>query len=147
MVHDSSSILIDETTTGADIAEETRVLDELLKHVTVGGSKMTAEEYLNIDSDIPTFNEWNDNSKKILIVDSMNQSNESEEEEEGDNNGQIPPKLSEAIEIVQRLRLFSITQCPQLYRAINDIEFKLTDLYLDSKVAVQSTLHSYFKKD
>jgi ABC-type Na+ transport system ATPase subunit NatA len=41
MVHDSSSILIDETTTDADIAEERRVLDELLKHVTVGGSKMT----------------------------------------------------------------------------------------------------------
>lgn len=78
MVNDSSSILIDETTTDADIVEKTRVLDESLKHVTdVGGSKMTAEEYLNIDSDIPTFSEWNDNSEKILIVDSMNQSDES----------------------------------------------------------------------
>jgi hypothetical protein len=63
-----------------------------------------------------------------------------------DNNGQIPPKLSEAIEVIQQLRLFSITQFPQRYRTINDIEFKLTDLYLDICVAVQSTLHSYFRK-
>jgi hypothetical protein len=54
-------------------------------------------------------------------------------EEEEESQGQISLKLSEAIEIVQRLRLFSIRQCPQLYRAINDIEFKLTDIYLDSK--------------
>ena len=108
---------------------------------------MTVKEYINIDSDVPTFNEWNDNCEKILTVDSINRSNESEEEEEEENNGQTPPKLSEAIEIVQRLRLFSITQCPQLYRAISEIEFKLTDIYLDSKVSVQSTIDSYFRKD
>ena len=78
-------------------------------------------------------------------MDGVNQSNESENEEK-ENNGQSPPKLSEAIEILQRLRLFSITQCPQLYRAISKIEFELTDIYLDSKISVQSTLHSYISE-
>ncbi len=51
-----------------------------------------------------------------------------------------------AIEIIQRLRLFSVTQYPQLHQAITDIESKLMDIYLDSKMSVQSTLDSYFKK-
>jgi len=51
-----------------------------------------------------------------------------------------------AIEIIQRLRLFSVTQYPQPHQAITDIESKLMDIYLDSKMPVQSTLDSYFKK-
>ncbi len=47
-----------------------------------------------------------------------------------------------AIETIQRLRLFSVT----LHQAITDIESKLMDIYLDSKMPVQSTLDSYFKK-
>ena len=81
-----------------------------------------------------------------LNIDNINLTNESDDEEEQVDN-QIPPKLSEAIEIVQRLRLFSITQCPQLYQPISDIESKLTDIYLDSKTSVQSTIYSFFKKD
>ncbi len=55
--------------------------------------------------------------------------------------------ISEVIQIVQRLRLFFLAQSPQLHQAINDIEFKLIDIYLDSKISVQNTLHSYFRID
>jgi len=68
------------------------------------------------------------------------------DEEEEKTNEETPPTLCEAIKIIQRLRLLSVTQCPQLYQAIIDIESKLTDIYLDSKVSVQSTLDSYFRK-
>jgi hypothetical protein len=49
------------------------------------------------------------------------------------NRGKSPSKLSEALEIVQRLNLYSVTQYPQLQQVINDIESKLPDIYLDSK--------------
>jgi hypothetical protein len=50
------------------------------------------------------------------------------------------------MEMIRRLRLFSVTQSPQLHQAIIGIESTLTDIYLDSKTSVQSTLDSYFKK-
>lgn len=94
------------------------------------------EEYINIDSDVQIFNEWNDTFEKILIVDGVNQSNEFEEEED-DDNGQALSILGEAIETVQWLRLFSISQCPQLNDAISDMDFKLADIHLGSKILVQ----------
>ncbi len=61
----------------------------------------------------------------MLTADNVNQMNELEDDEEEKDDGEISRKLCEAIQIVQRLRLFSVTQCPQLHQAMNDIEFKL----------------------
>ena len=36
-------------------------LDSLLAHVQIGGSQLTAAEFVYIDSYIPAFNEWDDN--------------------------------------------------------------------------------------
>ena len=60
-------------------------------------------------------------------------------------NEETSPKIYETIEMVRRLRLFSITQSPQLHQAIIGIQSMLTDIYLDSQTSVQSTLDSYFK--
>ncbi|CAF4043586.1 unnamed protein product [Rotaria sordida] len=125
--------------------EETKVLDNLLKHVVTSGSTMNANEFINIDSHAPTFNEWNDDSERLVTFDNIIQSYELDDDEEKINE-ETPPKLCETIEMVRRLRLFSITQSPQLHQAIIGIESMLTDLYLDSKTSVQSTLDSYFKK-
>ncbi|CAF1348282.1 unnamed protein product [Rotaria sordida] len=125
--------------------EETKVLDNLLKHVVTSGSTMNANEFINIDSHAPTFNEWNDDSERLVTFDNIIQSNELDDDEEKIDE-ETPPKLCETIEMVRRLRLFSITQSPQLHQAIIGIESMLTDIYLDSKTSVQSTLDSYFKK-
>ena len=39
------------------VNEETKVLDNLLKHVVISESTMNADEFINIDSHAPTFNE------------------------------------------------------------------------------------------
>jgi hypothetical protein len=86
-------------------------------------------------------------SERLVIFDNITQTNELEgDEEEEKTNEETPPKLCEAIKMIQQLRLFSLTQCPQLHQAINDIESKLTDIYLDSKVSVQSILDTYLRK-
>ena len=115
----------------------------------VNGLRMNAGEYVSIDFDVPTFNESNDDSEGLLVVDkNIGQTSELEsDEEEKTENSEVPLKLSEAIELVQRLRLFSIGQYPQFHQAIDDIESKLSDIYLHSKRSVQTTIHSYFKKD
>ncbi|CAF1292401.1 unnamed protein product [Rotaria sp. Silwood1] len=106
---------------------------------------MNANEFINIDTHAPTFNEWNDDSERLVTFDNITQSNELDDDEEKINE-EIPPKFCETIEMVRRLRLFSITQSPQLHQAITGVESMLTDIYLDSKTSVQSTLDSYFKK-
>ncbi|CAF3341955.1 unnamed protein product [Rotaria sp. Silwood2] len=127
------------------INEETKILDNLLKHVVISGSTLNANEFINIDSHAPTFNEWNDDSERLVTFDNITQSNELDDDEEKIND-ETPPKLCETIEMVRRLRLFSITQFPQLHQAIIGIESMLTDIYLDSKTSMQSILDSYFKK-
>ena len=142
----SSSTLNHLSTMDFGVNEAVTVLDGLLKHVMISGSTMTAGEYINIDSHVPTFNEWDDGSERLVVVDNITQTNELDDDEEEKTSEETPPKLCEAIEIIQRLRLFSVTQYPQLHQAITDIESKLMDIYLDSKMPVQSTLDSYFKK-
>ena len=56
-------------------------------------------------------------------------------------------KFGEAIEMIRRLHLFATTQYSQLHQAISDVELKLTDIYLDSKVNIQSRIDTYLKKD
>lgn len=145
MISDSSSRLDDLSVIDVGINEEMQVLDGLLKHVIISGETMVASEFVNLDLNVPPFNVWNDDSEKIINVSIDSGINESDEDEEKDNE-ETPPKLSEALQIVQRLRFYSVTQCPQLHQAISDIESKLTDIYLDSKVSFQSTIDSYFTK-
>ena len=87
----------------------------------------------------------NDDSKRLVICDGITQIYELNDDEEK-IDGESPPKLSKAMEMIRRLRLFSVTQSPQLHQAIIGIESTLTDIYLDSKTSVQSTLDIYFKK-
>ena len=41
-------------------------LDDLLVHLQIGGNRVSASELVNIDSNIPVFNEWNDNSDFLI---------------------------------------------------------------------------------
>ena len=137
---------LDKMTSNTTIDETMQVLDDLLKHIIVGGSTMTTTEFINLDDHASTFNEWNDDCEKLVIIDDSRIHELEDEEDEKDGN-ESPPKLGEALEMIQRLHLYSNAQCPQLHQAINEIELKLTDIYFDSKVSFQSTLYSYFAND
>ena len=50
------------------------------------------------------------------------------------------PTLSRLLEIMRKLHLFVSIQQPQLHILIFDLKSQLTDIYLDSKVAKQSSI-------
>ncbi|CAF5017622.1 unnamed protein product, partial [Rotaria socialis] len=88
-------------------------LHSLLVHRRIGGSQLTAAEFVDIDSD--------DNEE------------EEEEEEEEEALLEQPPNLYEALEIMRKLHLFASIEQPLLHNLISDLESQLTDIYLDSK--------------
>ena len=51
------------------------------------------------------------------------------------------------MEMVRKLHLLATTQQPQLYSLINEIEFRLIDIYIDSKAKRQATLQEFLKKN
>jgi hypothetical protein len=55
-----------------------------------------------------------------------------------------PPNLSEVLEMMRKLHLYASTEQPQLHTLISDLESQLTDIYLDSKAAKQSSIKDYF---
>jgi hypothetical protein len=55
-----------------------------------------------------------------------------------------PPNLSEVLEMVAKLHLFASTQQPQLHSVVSDLQSQLTDIYIDSKSAKQSSIKDYF---
>ncbi|CAF3615439.1 unnamed protein product, partial [Rotaria sordida] len=60
---------------------------------------------------------------------------------------EIPPKITEAMEMTQKLRLLATTQYPQLHKLISELESKLTDVYIDSKKQKQTTIENFFKQN
>ncbi|CAF1066331.1 unnamed protein product [Didymodactylos carnosus] len=117
-------------------------LDSSLTHLQIAGPQLTAAEFVNIDSCIPTFNEWDDYEHLKTYIQVTQDDNEDEEEEEG--LVEQPPNLSEALEMIRKLHLFASIEQPQLHNLISDLESQLTDIYLDSKAVKQSSITDYF---
>jgi hypothetical protein len=63
-----------------------------------------------------------------------------------DETGVVPPRLSEAMEMLERFRRLSTTTHPQLHSIICQLESQLTDLYLENKVTKQSKIEDFFVK-
>ncbi|CAM4833523.1 unnamed protein product [Rotaria magnacalcarata] len=116
-------------------------LHSLLVHLRIGGSQLTAAEFVDIDSCIPTFNEWDDSEHLKTYIQVTQDDNEEEEEEA---LLEQPPNLSEALEMMRKLHLFASIEQPQLHNLISDLESQLTDIYLDSKAVKQSSITDYF---
>ncbi|CAF1023338.1 unnamed protein product [Rotaria sordida] len=57
------------------------------------------------------------------------------------------PKISEAMEMTRKLHLLATAQQSQLHPLINEIESKLTDIYISSKEKRQTTLEDFFVKN
>jgi hypothetical protein len=126
-----------------DDQDSIKYLDDLLSHLPIGGNRMSAIKLVNIDSNIPVFNEWNDNSD--LLVEIVN-INDTENVEEDESIEEIPLKLPEALDMLRRLHLFASTEQPGLHVLISKLESEMTDLYLDSKMSKQSCITDFFKK-
>ena len=53
--------------------------------------------------------------------------------------------MTEAMEMLRKLHLPATKQQPQLYSLINEIEFRLIVIYIDSKAKRQATLQEFLK--
>ncbi len=67
-------------------------------------------------------------------------------DEEQDNQEEGSPKLPEALDMVRKLHLLASSQHPDLHQLVSELEAKLTDIYLDSRVAKQSSITDFFQK-
>lgn len=114
-------------------------LQSLLAHIRIGGPQLTAAEFVEMDTCIPTFNEWDDYEHLNTSIQVAQGDNEEE-----DAFVEKPPNLSEVLEIMRRLHLFASIEQPQLHNLIYDLESQLTDIYLDSKAVKQSSITDYF---
>ena len=57
----------------------------------------------------------------------------------------MPPKITEAIEMTEKLRLLATMQQPQLHKLITELQSKLIDVYIDSKKQKQTTLEDFLQ--
>ncbi|CAF4531014.1 unnamed protein product, partial [Rotaria magnacalcarata] len=52
-----------------DISSALRTLDMLLDRIKIDGEYRSASEFVDMDTEIPVFNEWNDPVDKQIIID------------------------------------------------------------------------------
>ncbi|CAM4834402.1 unnamed protein product [Rotaria magnacalcarata] len=137
-----------------DISSTLQTLDMLLDHVKIDGECLSASEFVDMHTEIPVFNEWNDPVDKQIIIDKAcrnqisNENNDdiSSMEEEDDVPAELPPKLVDAMEMVRRLHLLATTEQPQLHCIISQLDSQLTQLFIDSKQLKHKTIEDFFKK-
>lgn len=91
---------------------------------------------------MPSFNEWDDSTDRILSINGI--SNDDVENME-ELPSEDPPSLADSVELVRRLRLLSTTQQPKLHPVITQLKSKLTDVFLDSNSSKQRSILDYFK--
>ena len=139
----------DEENTSDDISLALKNLDALLAHVNIGGQSICASEFVEVDADIPAFNEWNDVESDLVVVDQEGNSkrNIDNNEEDDDLPNETPPKLIEAMDMVRRLHLLAATQQSQLHSLISQLDSQLTQLFIDSKGAKQTKIDDFFRKN
>ena len=121
-------------------------LEDLLFHVDVSSNRMSAVELVSIDSDIPVFNEWTDESDAIRQMAEVHIIDEMDNMDEEDSIEEVVPKLPEALDMLRKLHLFASTEHPELHSLLSELESKMTDVYLDWKSSKQSCITDYFKQ-
>ncbi|CAF1258618.1 unnamed protein product [Rotaria sordida] len=125
--------------------KDLKKLDDLLQHVTIGGQTMNAADFVDIDNDTPEYNEWFDQCEQLVLCDIKEQDNDYYDDDQ--ILTESPPKLTETMEMKRKLHLLATTQQPQLHQLINELESKLTDVYINSKTKRQATLEDFFKQN
>ena len=95
-------------------------LEDLLFHVDVSSNRMSAVELVSIDSDIPVFNEWTDESDAIRQMAEVHIIDEMDNVDEEDSIEEVVPKLPEALDMLRKLHLFASTEHPELHSLLSD---------------------------
>ncbi|CAF4468475.1 unnamed protein product, partial [Rotaria sp. Silwood2] len=113
----TETTLTDEITSVQE-QESLNNLDKILEHIFIGGTGMPAIDFVGVDDNLPAFNEWNDNSKKLLSINVV--SNEDTPQNE-DFEIEQPPSLPEAIKLLRRLKLLSTTHHPELHQLLSQL--------------------------
>ena len=94
-----------------------------------------------MDANIPSFNEWDDNSEKLLSINVVpNEDSPSNQDFETEQ----PPSLPEAIQLLRRLKLLSSTHHPELHPLLSQLQSKLAEILLDSKSSRQKSILDFF---
>ena len=88
------------------------------------------------------FNEWDDNTERIITIDG-----DSTDDLQCDEEiiSEQPPSLFEAVKIVHRLHLLSIKQHPELHQFVSQLQSKLIDVYLQSDTSKQKKILDFLK--
>ena len=122
-----------------------RELDALLAHITIGGEKLLADQFVEIDSEVATFNEADGADANLLIVDNAGdkKDNFNTSDDEDETSSEAPPKLIEAMDMVRRLHILAATEQPQLHDLISQLDSQLNQLFLDSRRVKQSKIDDY----
>ncbi|CAF0901597.1 unnamed protein product [Adineta ricciae] len=104
---------------------------------------LTAAEFVDIDSSIPAFNEWDDDVHLKELIE-ISRGDENEQEEEETSVTKKLPNIAKILEMVKAIHLYAIHEQPQLHNALYELESQLIDVYLDSKAIKQSSIKDYF---
>ncbi len=96
-----------------------------------------------LDDETPSFNECEDGIENLLTIDNANNHDIDEEE---DNQEEEPAKLPEVLDMVRKLHLLASSKHSDLHQLVSELEAKLTDIYLDSRAAKQSSITDFFQK-
>jgi hypothetical protein len=82
-----------------------------------------------------------DASDKMLTVNGISFEDAANDEDTTEQ----PPSLYEAMDMTRRLHLLSITQQPELYLCVMQLQSKLIDVCLDSNISKQRSIRDFFK--
>ena len=131
-----------------DTSTALKNLDKLLVHIHIGEQGLTANEFVEMDTDIPAFNEWNDFNVDIVAVNQEyeNESHINHNDEDEDVPAEQPPTIVDAMQMIRRLHLLATTQQPQLHLLISQLDSQLTELFIDLNGAKQTKIDDFFPK-
>jgi hypothetical protein len=141
----ASSPAEDVEDTNAD-DEPIKKLESLLSHFKSNGLQLSAAEYTTLDDEVPAFNEWDDSEESAAIVQDAVEDPEGDDDHEDEVSGEEPPSFVEALEMLRKLHLLVSVRQPELHSLMSDLESKLTDSYIDSKMSKQSSITDFFPR-
>ena len=99
--------------------EALKILDDLLQHITIGGQRMNASDFVDMHEDMSAFNLWYDDCERLLTTDLIALDGDELPDETGLPSTETPRKISEVMGIIRKLNLLAIAQYPQLHPIIN----------------------------
>ncbi|CAF1622589.1 unnamed protein product [Adineta ricciae] len=139
--HSTSSI---DEVISAQEQESLKNLDKVLRHVSISGTSMSATDFVDVDADLPAFNEWNDDSEKLISIHVIPNEDPAQNE---DFEVEQPPSVTDAIQLLRRLRLLTTARYPELHSLLSQFQSKLIDIYLDSNNVKQRSILDFFQSD